>query len=108
MAVVIGSGIGGSAVALLLAHAGIPTTLIEKNRRVGGSCSGYDKQGFSIDIGTHMFCRGPVGPLNVGVGCVAFAMLGGLAAFLAFGFVQVGLGAIRQAMTPSDPRAVNR
>jgi len=63
-AVVIGSGIGGAAATLLLAHAGIPTTLIEKNRRVGGSCSGYDKQGFHIDIGTHMFCRGPMGPLG--------------------------------------------
>jgi prolycopene isomerase len=63
-AVVIGSGIGGSAATLLLAHQGIPTTLIEKNRRIGGSCSGYEKQGFSIDIGTHMFCRGSAGPLG--------------------------------------------
>jgi phytoene dehydrogenase-like protein len=63
-AVVIGSGIGGTAATLLLAHAGIPVTLVEKNRRVGGSCSGYDKQGFHIDIGTHMFCRGQKGPLG--------------------------------------------
>ena len=63
-AIVIGSGIGGSAAALLLAEAGIPTTLLEKNRRLGGSCSGYEKQGFQIDIGTHMFCRGPRGPLG--------------------------------------------
>jgi prolycopene isomerase len=63
-AVVIGSGIGGAAATLLLAHAGVRTTLIEKNRRLGGSCSGYEKQGFSIDIGTHMFSRGPKGPLG--------------------------------------------
>ncbi|HEY1955193.1 MAG TPA: NAD(P)/FAD-dependent oxidoreductase [Polyangiaceae bacterium] len=63
-AVVVGSGIGGSAAAMLLAHAGIPTTLVEKNRRIGGSCSGYEKQGFHIDIGTHMFCRGDKGPLG--------------------------------------------
>jgi prolycopene isomerase len=63
-AIVIGSGIGGAAAALVLADAGIPTTLLEKNRRVGGSCSGYEKQGFKIDIGTHMFCRGPKGPLG--------------------------------------------
>jgi len=49
---------------MLLAHAGIPTTLVEKNRRIGGSCSGYDKQGFHVDIGTHMFCRGDKGPLG--------------------------------------------
>ncbi len=63
-AVVVGSGIGGSAATLLLAHAGIPTTLVEKNRRLGGSCSGYEKQGFHVDIGTHMFSRGPRGPLG--------------------------------------------
>lgn len=63
-AVVIGSGIGGSAATLLLAHAGIPVTLVEKNRRIGGSCSGYEKRGFKIDIGTHMFCRGDKGPLG--------------------------------------------
>jgi prolycopene isomerase len=38
--------------------------LVEKNRRLGGSCSGYEKQGFRIDIGTHMFSRGPKGPLG--------------------------------------------
>jgi prolycopene isomerase len=63
-AVVVGSGIGGAAATLLLAHAGIRTTLVEKNRRLGGSCSGYEKQGFAIDIGTHMFSRGPKGPLG--------------------------------------------
>lgn len=63
-AVIIGSGIGGSAAAMMLAHAGIPTTLVEKNRRLGGSCSGYDKQGFHVDVGTHMFCRGAHGPLG--------------------------------------------
>jgi phytoene dehydrogenase-like protein len=63
-AVVIGSGIGGAATTLLLAHAGIPVTLVEKNRRLGGSCSQYEKRGFRIDIGTHMFCRGTKGPLG--------------------------------------------
>ncbi len=63
-AVVIGSGIGGSAATLLLAHAGVPVTLVEKNRRIGGSCSGYEKHGFHVDIGTHMFCRGSKGPLG--------------------------------------------
>ncbi|GAC1553909.1 MAG: NAD(P)/FAD-dependent oxidoreductase [Polyangiales bacterium] len=63
-AIVIGSGIGGAAATVALAHAGIPTTLIEKNRRIGGSCAGYEKRGFRIDVGTHMFCRGPVGPLG--------------------------------------------
>jgi hypothetical protein len=42
--------------------------------------------------------RGPVGLLNVGVGAIAFAVLGGIAAFASFGFIQVGLGALRQAL----------
>ncbi|HEY4121639.1 MAG TPA: FAD-dependent oxidoreductase, partial [Byssovorax sp.] len=63
-AIVVGSGIGGAAAALLLAHAGLPVTLVEKNRRVGGSCAGYEKQGFHVDIGTHMFSRGAAGPLG--------------------------------------------
>jgi prolycopene isomerase len=62
--VVIGAGIGGSALTLLLAHAGIPVTLLEKNRYLGGSCAGYEKHGFHIDFGTHMFSRGPRGPLG--------------------------------------------
>lgn len=64
MVVVVGSGIGGSATALLLAHAGLDVTLLEKNPTVGGSCSGYDKEGFHVDIGTHLFCRGDKGPLG--------------------------------------------
>lgn len=63
-AVVIGAGIGGTAATLLLAHAGLRVTLVEKNRRLGGSCSSYEKQGFRVDIGTHMFSRGNRGPLG--------------------------------------------
>jgi prolycopene isomerase len=63
-AIVVGAGIGGTAATLLLANAGVPVTLVEKNRRLGGSCSQYEKQGFKIDIGTHMFCRGDKGPLG--------------------------------------------
>jgi len=63
-AVVIGAGIGGTALTALLANAGLSVTLIEKNRHLGGSCAGYEKQGFQIDFGTHMFSRGPRGPLG--------------------------------------------
>ncbi len=63
-AIVIGAGIGGTAATLLLANAGLRVTLVEKNRRLGGSCSGYEKQGFRVDIGTHMFSRGNHGPLG--------------------------------------------
>lgn len=63
--VVIGSGIGGSACAALAAKAGARPLLVEKNPRVGGSCSWYEKRGFHVDYGTHMFTRGDRGPLGV-------------------------------------------
>ncbi len=63
-AIVIGAGIGGTALTLLLAEAGIQVTLLEKNRHIGGSCAGYEKKGFKIDFGTHLFSRGPRGPLG--------------------------------------------
>ena len=62
--VVIGTGIGGSAAAALLARAGLSVLALEKNPRVGGSCSYYEKRGFHVDYGTHMFSRGPKGPLG--------------------------------------------
>jgi prolycopene isomerase len=62
--VVIGTGIGGSAAAALLARAGLRVAALEKNPRVGGSCSYYEKRGFHVDYGTHMFTRGHRGPLG--------------------------------------------
>jgi prolycopene isomerase len=62
--VVIGTGVGGSAAAALLARAGLSVLALEKNPRVGGSCSWYEKRGFHIDYGTHMFTRGHRGPLG--------------------------------------------
>ncbi|WP_437283651.1 FAD-dependent oxidoreductase [Sorangium sp. So ce375] len=63
-AVVIGSGVGGAAAALLLAHAGIPTLLVEEERRVGGSSAAYERDGFRVDTATHMLCCGEQGPLG--------------------------------------------
>jgi len=62
--VVIGTGIGGSACGALLAQAGLKTLILEKNGRIGGICSSYEKQGFHVDYGTHMFSRGGKGPLG--------------------------------------------
>ncbi len=63
-AIVLGSGLGGSTAASLLALFGLKTLLLEKNPRLGGSCSYYEKQGFHVDVGTHMFTRGNHGPLG--------------------------------------------
>lgn len=62
--IIIGTGIGGTAAGAVLAHAGKRVLLLDKNPRYGGSCSYYDKQGFRIDMGTHLFCRGEKGPLG--------------------------------------------
>jgi prolycopene isomerase len=64
-AIVIGTGLGGSAAGALLQKAGFKTLILEKNERIGGSCSCYTKDGFKVDIGTHMFTRGNKGPIGV-------------------------------------------
>ena len=56
--IVIGTGIGGSACAALLSQAGFKTLVLEKNERVGGMCSSYEKEGFIIDSAIHVFSSG--------------------------------------------------
>jgi len=56
--IIIGSGIGGSACAALLSHAGFKTLVLEKNERIGGFTSCYEKQGFTVDISIHVFSNG--------------------------------------------------
>lgn len=51
--VVIGSGIGGLSMAIVLALAGYPVTVVEKNTRPGGLMGGYRRQGFPCDVGVH-------------------------------------------------------
>lgn len=63
--VVIGTGMGGSAAGAIAASHGLKTLILEKNPRIGGSCSYYEKQGFHMDTGTHLFIRGNKGPFGV-------------------------------------------
>ena len=63
-AIIIGSGIGGTAVGALLASENFKTLIIEKNGKIGGRCSTYEKEGFKIDIGVHSFARSNKGPLG--------------------------------------------
>jgi len=63
-AIVIGTGMGGAACGAILARHGFKTLILEKNPRIGGSCSWYEKDGFKIDMGTHMFIRGNNGPFG--------------------------------------------
>jgi len=62
--IIIGTGIGGSACAAILAHGNVKTLILEKNDKIGGLCSYYMKDGFHVDIGTHMFSRGNKGPFG--------------------------------------------
>ncbi|BAN04058.1 phytoene desaturase family protein [Ilumatobacter coccineus] len=48
---IIGGGVGGLATAIRLAVAGHHVTIVEKNERVGGKLSTYERDGFTFDIG---------------------------------------------------------
>ena len=62
--VIIGTGVSGSAAGALLAQAGKRVLLLEKSPRCGGSCHMYAKEGFRIDLGTHLFGHGTKGPIG--------------------------------------------
>ncbi|KAI7803604.1 all-trans-retinol 13,14-reductase-like [Triplophysa rosa] len=52
-AVVVGSGIGGLAIAVLLAKVGKRVLVLEQHDRAGGCCHTFAEQGFEFDIGIH-------------------------------------------------------
>ncbi|NVM55747.1 MAG: NAD(P)/FAD-dependent oxidoreductase [Candidatus Helarchaeota archaeon] len=53
--IIIGSGVGGTGIGSILAHAGLKTLILERNERLGGACSSYIKEGFTIDVACHYF-----------------------------------------------------
>jgi hypothetical protein len=61
--------------------------------------------GFGGGVWTLLTSRGPASPFNIMVGVVAFAVLGGIASFATFGFVQVGASAVRQALSAPPKRS---
>ncbi|MBU2547378.1 MAG: NAD(P)/FAD-dependent oxidoreductase [Proteobacteria bacterium] len=63
--VIIGSGVGGSAVGALLAQTHeYRVTLLEKSRLIGGRFATYDKEGFKLDVGCHMLANCDKGRLG--------------------------------------------
>jgi len=62
--IVVGTGTGGSSLAALSARAGLKTLVLEKNPRIGGACSYYERDGFHVDFGTHLCTRGGKGAVG--------------------------------------------
>jgi phytoene dehydrogenase-like protein len=62
--IIVGGGIGGTAVGALLAHQGFQVSLFDKNSLIGGRCTSYQKEGFTVDVGVHLFGEGAKGPLQ--------------------------------------------
>lgn len=62
--IVIGAGIGGLSCAALLAHGGHKVMVLEKNSYIGGACSSYEKQGYTLDRSVHLFSLGLNGPFG--------------------------------------------
>ncbi|MHA1143935.1 MAG: FAD-dependent oxidoreductase, partial [Candidatus Helarchaeota archaeon] len=63
-AIIIGGGCGGLGAAAKLVSAGKRVLLLERNSFLGGRCSSYKKQGFTIDLGTHIITRCEFGPIG--------------------------------------------
>ncbi|XP_077069321.1 all-trans-retinol 13,14-reductase [Siphateles boraxobius] len=52
-AIVVGSGIGGLAIAVLLAKVGKKVLVLEQHDRAGGCCHTFTEKGFEFDVGIH-------------------------------------------------------
>jgi phytoene dehydrogenase-like protein len=61
-AIVIGSGVGGTGIAALLAREGFGVTVFERNDFPGGKTAVYEREGCLVDANVHTSPRGAKGP----------------------------------------------
>jgi prolycopene isomerase len=48
--IIIGAGVAGLTCGCLLAQKGLKVLMVEKNQKVGGCCTSFEKEGFSFDL----------------------------------------------------------
>src|SRR4030065_2735328 len=48
--IIIGAGMAGLTCGCLLARRGLKVLMVEKNQKVGGCCTSFDREGFSFDL----------------------------------------------------------
>ncbi len=58
--IIIGAGVAGLTCGCLLAKRGLKVLIIEKNRKIGGCCTSFEKDGFSFDLSVQSIgeCQG--------------------------------------------------
>ena len=63
-ATIIGSGPNGLSAAIMLASAGFSTTVVERNRQIGGACSSAETTlpGYRHDLGSSVYPMGVASP----------------------------------------------
>jgi phytoene dehydrogenase-like protein len=68
--IIIGTGIAGAALGALLAHSGKNVLMLEKNNLIGGRCTSYERNGFTMDVGMHNYLgtTGPIGEVCAQIG----------------------------------------
>ncbi len=62
--IVIGAGIGGLNCAAALSLAGKKVLVLERNPFIGGRCSSFTREGYTVDYCVHAFSLGQNGPLQ--------------------------------------------
>jgi hypothetical protein len=86
-------------------HEFAPVTHLSRRQGLGWLVMVVTSGAIGGGLWTFLASRGPVGAADVAVGVIAFAFLGGMAAFVVFSFVQVLSCAVWQALFHAPERS---